>query len=59
MKPSTEDQIQGTVHNVKGSVKEAVGHAVGNPDLETEGTVEKLAGKIQNKVGQVEKVIEK
>jgi len=59
MKPSTKDQIQGTVHDVKGTVKEAVGHAVGNPDLENEGTVEKLAGKIQNKLGQVEKVVEK
>jgi uncharacterized protein YjbJ (UPF0337 family) len=59
MKPSTEDQIKGTVHTVKGTVKEAVGHAVGNPDLETEGTVEKVAGKIQNKLGQIEKVVEK
>jgi uncharacterized protein YjbJ (UPF0337 family) len=30
-----------------------------NPDLEDEGTAEKVAGKIQKKVGQVERVIEK
>ena len=59
MKPSTKDQIEGALHEAKGKVKEAAGHAVGNPDLEDEGTAEKIGGKVQKKVGQVEKVLEK
>lgn len=58
MKPSTKDQIAGKAHELKGAVKEAAGKATNNPDLETEGQAENLAGKVQKKVGQVEKVLE-
>ena len=59
MKDSTKDQTEGKFHEVKGAVKEKIGHATGNPNLEDEGTAEKVAGKAQKKVGQVEKVVEK
>jgi uncharacterized protein YjbJ (UPF0337 family) len=59
MKPSTKDQIEGTIHKVKGKVKETVGQVINNPDLEAEGKVEALSGKVQKKVGQVEQVLEK
>ena len=59
MKPSTKDQIQGEVHEVKGKAKESVGKILNKPDLEAEGKSEKLAGKVQKKVGQIEKVLEK
>ena len=59
MKDSTKDKIQGGAHELKGSVKEKVGRVINNPDLEAEGTDEKLGGKIQKKVGDVEKVFEK
>jgi uncharacterized protein YjbJ (UPF0337 family) len=59
MKDSTKDKIEGTTHEVKGAVKQKVGHAVNNPDLEAEGKAEKTGGKIQKKVGDVEKVLEK
>ena len=55
MKPSTKDKAQGTVHEVKGKVKEKVGRATNNPDLEAKGQVEKIGGKVQKKIGQVEK----
>jgi uncharacterized protein YjbJ (UPF0337 family) len=57
MKPSTKDQVEGTAHELKGKVKEKVGHATNNPNLEAEGQDEKVAGKVQKKVGQVEKVL--
>jgi uncharacterized protein YjbJ (UPF0337 family) len=57
MKPSTKDQAEGKFHEVKGKIKEKAGKATNNPDLENEGTTEKAAGKVQNKVGQVEKVL--
>ena len=57
MKPSTKDKAQGTFHEVKGKVKEKVRRATNNPDLEAEGQVEKIAGKVQKKIGQVKKVL--
>jgi len=59
MKDSTEDKLKGKAHEVKGAVKEKIGQGTNNPDLEAEGKGEKLAGKVQKKVGDVEKVIEK
>ena len=59
MKPSTENQITGKVHEVKGKIKEKVGRLTNDPDLEGQGIGEKIAGKIQKKIGQLEKVIEK
>jgi uncharacterized protein YjbJ (UPF0337 family) len=59
MKPSTTDQIKGNVHEVKGKVKEKAGQVTNNPKLEAEGQDEKFAGKVQKKVGQIEKVLEK
>ena len=56
MKESTKDKIEGTLHEAKGKVKEESGKAVGNPDLEDRGTGEKVAGKVQKKVGDVKKV---
>jgi uncharacterized protein YjbJ (UPF0337 family) len=59
MKDSTKDQAEGKLHEVKGKVKEAVGRATNNPNLQDDGTDEKVAGKVQKKIGQVEKVFEK
>jgi uncharacterized protein YjbJ (UPF0337 family) len=58
MTPGTQDQIEGKIHEVKGKIKQAAGQAVGNPDVEADGQSENLAGKVQKKVGQVEKVFE-
>jgi uncharacterized protein YjbJ (UPF0337 family) len=57
MKPSTENEIAGKVHEVKGAIKEKVGQLTDNPDLEGEGTGEKIGGKVQKKIGQVQKVL--
>jgi uncharacterized protein YjbJ (UPF0337 family) len=59
MKDSTKDKVQGAVHEAKGKVKEKVGQLTNNPRVEDEGTDEKVGGKIQKKVGDVEKVFEK
>jgi uncharacterized protein YjbJ (UPF0337 family) len=59
MKPSTKDQIEGKLHELKGKVKEKVGQVTNNPNLKAEGQAEKLAGKVQKKVGQLEKLFEK
>ena len=59
MKPSTKDQVKGKFHELKGKAKEKAGQLTNNPDLAAEGQNEKLAGKIQKKIGQVEAVLEK
>jgi len=59
MKSSTKDQVEGTIHTVKGTVKEIAGIITDNRTLENEGADEKLAGKVQGKIGQVEKVLGK
>lgn len=59
MKPSTKDQIEGKLHEIKGKVKEKAGQVVGNTNLAAEGRGETLAGKVQKKVGQIKQVLEK
>jgi uncharacterized protein YjbJ (UPF0337 family) len=57
MKNSTKDQVAGKAHEVKGAIKEKAGRATKNPELEAEGQDEKVGGKIQKKVGEIEKVV--
>jgi uncharacterized protein YjbJ (UPF0337 family) len=59
MKESTKDQIKGKAHEIKGKVKEAAGRAAEDPELEEDGQTEKVAGKVQGKVGQIKKVFNK
>lgn len=58
MKPSTQDQVEGKLHDLKGKVKEKIGQVTNNPNLEAEGQVEQVTGKVQKKAGQIEQVLE-
>jgi len=58
MKNSTKDRMQGGAREMKGKLKEAAGVVTGNRRLQSQGRGEKIAGKVQKKVGQVEKVLE-
>jgi uncharacterized protein YjbJ (UPF0337 family) len=58
MKSSTKDQAEGKFHEVKGKIKEAAGELTDNPKLESAGATEKVAGKVQQKIGEVKKVFE-
>jgi len=59
MKSSMKDKVKGTFHEAKGKVKEMAGKITDNPKLEGEGKAEKIAGKVQEKIGQVKKVLGK
>ena len=59
MKSSIRDKAEGTFHEVKGKVKEVAGELSDNPKLEAEGINEKIAGKVQKKIGQVKKAFGK
>jgi uncharacterized protein YjbJ (UPF0337 family) len=57
MKPSTQDQAEGKFHGAKGQVEEMAGRFTNNPRLESEGKGEKLAGNVQEKIGQIKKAV--
>ena len=59
MKPGIQDEVEGKLHNLKGKGKEKAGELTNDPDLEDEGEAEEIAGKVQEKVGQVKKVLGK
>ncbi len=59
MSQSTNDQVEGAFHEVKGKIKGTAGRIAGNPDLEAEGSAENLGGTVQKTVGRIEKVFEK
>jgi uncharacterized protein YjbJ (UPF0337 family) len=59
MKPSTTHRIKGSIHKVKGALKEKAGQVTNNANLKVEGQDETLTGRIQEKLGQIEKVFEK
>jgi uncharacterized protein YjbJ (UPF0337 family) len=59
MKSSIRDKTEGMIHEAKGAFKALAGKLGDNPKLEAKGAVEKIAGKVQQKVGQVKKVLGK
>jgi len=59
MKSGTRDEAEGKWHQIKGKIKEVAGKLNDDPKLEAEGTNEKIAGNVQEKIGQVKKVIGK
>jgi len=60
---STTDKIKGMANEAAGAVKQSSGKAVGNPNLEVKGTLQKGKGQAQQAVGKtkdaVKKVIDK
>lgn len=52
-------QVTGRVEEAKGAVKEAAGKLVGNTKLQTEGVIEKNAGKAEAKAGDIANKVEK
>jgi uncharacterized protein YjbJ (UPF0337 family) len=57
MKPSSQDRTEGKLHEVKGKIKEEVGKATNDPDLEVSGNAEKNGGTVQEWIGRAEKAV--
>ena len=51
------DRVKGSAKIVKGKIKQAVGKAVGDAKLESEGKADKIEGKVQNAVGGLKDAI--
>jgi uncharacterized protein YjbJ (UPF0337 family) len=47
------EHIKAAGNNVKGKIKEEIGHVVGDNRMEGEGIAEQIKGKIQETVGDV------
>jgi len=46
-----KDRIKGSAEQAKGAVKETAGKIFGDKKLETDGSSDKAAGKVQNAIG--------
>lgn len=54
-----KDQVKGRTDQAVGKVKEVVGAAVGNKELEIKGTIQKNTGIVQAKVGDIKSSLAK
>lgn len=48
-----KDEVKGAGKQAKGAVKDAVGGLTGNSKLQAEGKMDKAAGKVQQKGGEL------
>ena len=48
-----KDRVIGSAKQVKGTVKQMVGKAIGDAKLESEGKADKIEGKVQNTIGGI------
>jgi len=54
---STTDKIKGAANQVGGKIKEGVGKAIGNEQMQAEGNVQQIKGKAQQKVGEAKDAV--
>jgi len=52
-----KDEMEGKWDQAKGSVKENIGRATNNPDLETEGAADKAGGNVQEGFGKARRKV--
>ena len=55
----TDQHVKGAVSTAKGSVKEGVGGLTGDTKLEAKGKVQKVQGKAQDGLGDVQDAVRK
>lgn len=56
MQSSSQNITEGRIHKINGKIKEVIGYLFGNRKVEAEGKDENLEGRVQEKIGKVEKV---
>ncbi len=52
-----KDEVEGKLDQAKGAVKENVGRAVGNKDLENEGAADRAGGNVQQGYGEAKRSV--
>ncbi len=59
MKSSTKNNIDGKMHQVKGTIKQTIGKVLNNRGMEAKGKLENIKGKVEEKIGQLKKIVKK
>lgn len=54
---STTDKIKGVANQVGGKIKEEVGGAIGNEQMQVEGIAQKVKGQVQKKIGDAKDAV--
>lgn len=54
---STTDKVTGVANQAGGKIKEGVGKAIGNEQMEAEGEAQQIKGKVQQKVGEAKDAV--
>jgi uncharacterized protein YjbJ (UPF0337 family) len=52
-----KDEVEGKFDQAKGAVKENVGRAIDNEEMETEGAADRAGGKIQEGYGEAKRKV--
>jgi uncharacterized protein YjbJ (UPF0337 family) len=56
---SSKQQLEGELHEEAGAAKQKAGEITHDPELESQGRTEKIAGIVQKTLGKVEKALGK
>ena len=54
---SATDKIKGVANQAGGKIKEGVGKAIGNEQMQIEGKGQQVKGKVQQKVGEAKSAV--
>jgi len=57
LKSGTRDEAEGKWHQIRWEIREITGKFGMDPGLESEGKDEGRSGKVQEKIGEIEKVV--
>jgi uncharacterized protein YjbJ (UPF0337 family) len=52
-----DDEVRGKIDEAAGTVKQHIGRATGNPNLEDEGTAQRSAGNLESGVGKARRKV--
>ncbi len=52
-----KDEVEGKMDQAKGAVKENVGRAIGDRDMEGEGAADRASGNVQEGYGQAKRTV--
>ncbi len=52
-----KDQVNGKLKDIGGTIQEAAGKIVGNPNQQAKGQAKQVEGKVQEKVGDIEQAV--
>ena len=54
-----KNRVAGSIKEIKGAAKEAIGKAVGDAKLQSDGKTDRAVGKIQNAVGGLNDAVQR